>query len=160
MMNQDETKLKSTAEAVQLERRVSKHTPGPWEIVHRDDDYCMSMTCIAQAGAMRETRNICRLDDDINAHKVIAITFHQITPRAGMECDDDDDDLSCVDRAQANSRLIAAAPDLLEALIDVVTISDRNHDAWDKAKAAIAKATGMAANVRANRRIAAPQLPE
>lgn len=43
--------------------------------------------------------------------------------------------------AEPNARLISAAPDLLEALIEVVGISDRKHDAWDKAKAAIRKAT-------------------
>jgi len=43
---------------------------------------------------------------------------------------------------QANARLIAAAPELLEALQEVVAISDRKHDAWDKAHAAIAKALG------------------
>ena len=42
---------------------------------------------------------------------------------------------------EANAKLIAAAPDLLEALIEVVRISDRNHEAWGKAKAAINKAT-------------------
>jgi hypothetical protein len=42
----------------------------------------------------------------------------------------------------ATSRLIAAAPELLEALKEVVAISDRKHDAWDKARAAIAKAEG------------------
>lgn len=40
----------------------------------------------------------------------------------------------------ANARLISAAPELLEALREVVRISDRNHRAWDKARAAIAKA--------------------
>jgi hypothetical protein len=42
----------------------------------------------------------------------------------------------------ANARLIAAAPELLEALREVVAISDRKHDAWDKAHAAMAKAAG------------------
>ena len=42
----------------------------------------------------------------------------------------------------ANARLIAAAPDLLEALKEIVAISDRKHNAWDRAKAAIAKAEG------------------
>jgi hypothetical protein len=42
----------------------------------------------------------------------------------------------------ANARLIAAAPDLLAALEKVVAISDRKHDAWDEARAAIAKAEG------------------
>jgi len=45
----------------------------------------------------------------------------------------------------ANARLIAAAPDLLEALKSVVMISDRKHDAWDRAHAVIAKAEGRAA---------------
>lgn len=44
----------------------------------------------------------------------------------------------------SNTHLIAAAPDLLEALREVVRISDRKHDAWDQAKAAIAKAEGGA----------------
>lgn len=44
------------------------------------------------------------------------------------------------DEIEANVKLVCAAPDLLEALIEVVRISDRKHDAWDKAKAAINKA--------------------
>ena len=42
----------------------------------------------------------------------------------------------------ANARLIAAAPDLLEALKQVVAIADRKTDVFDRAHAAIAKATG------------------
>ena len=42
----------------------------------------------------------------------------------------------------ADAPLIAAAPELLAALREVVAISDRKHDAWDKARAAIAKAEG------------------
>ncbi len=43
---------------------------------------------------------------------------------------------------EANARLIAAAPELLAALEEVVRISDRKHNAWDAAHAAIAKAKG------------------
>lgn len=46
--------------------------------------------------------------------------------------------------AEANGRLIAAAPELYAALEEVVRISDRKHDAWDEAKAALAKARGEA----------------
>ena len=46
----------------------------------------------------------------------------------------------------ANGYLISAAPDLLEALMEVVKISDRKHDAWDKAKDAISKALGHNTN--------------
>lgn len=47
-------------------------------------------------------------------------------------------------RNEFNGRmhLIAAAPELLAALEEVVRISDRKHDAWDAAHAAIAKAKG------------------
>lgn len=44
----------------------------------------------------------------------------------------------------ADARLIAAAPDLLEALIAVVRVADRATDEFDLARAAIAKARGAA----------------
>lgn len=43
--------------------------------------------------------------------------------------------------ARANARLMSAAPDLLEALQEIISITDRDHVAWAKAKAAIEKAT-------------------
>jgi len=46
-----------------------------------------------------------------------------------------------LEEIKSNAKLVAAAPDLLEALLEVVRISDRKHDAWDKAKKAIEKAT-------------------
>lgn len=45
-------------------------------------------------------------------------------------------------KREANAHLIAAAPDLLEALEEIVAITDRKHVAWDRAKTAIAKAKG------------------
>jgi hypothetical protein len=51
--------------------------------------------------------------------------------------------LICESVSKSNAKLIAAAPELLEALIEVVKISDRNHIAWDKAKSAIKKATEL-----------------
>ena len=44
--------------------------------------------------------------------------------------------------AKANARLISAAPDLLEALQVVLSVADRKTVEFDKARAAIAKATG------------------
>lgn len=44
----------------------------------------------------------------------------------------------------ANARLVAAAPDLLEALKAVVSVADRKTVEFDKAHAAIAKAEGKA----------------
>jgi hypothetical protein len=52
-----------------------------------------------------------------------------------------DNTLVCVCEKVEDAKLITAAPELLKALIDIVKISDRRHDAWDKAKEAIEKAT-------------------
>ena len=41
-----------------------------------------------------------------------------------------------------NEALRQQRDELLEALEEVIAISNRKHDAWDKAKAAIAKAKG------------------
>lgn len=54
-------------------------------------------------------------------------------PRGYIPADDD---------SYEHGRLLAAAPDLLESLKEVVRLSDRKTDVWDKAKAAIAKAEG------------------
>jgi len=43
---------------------------------------------------------------------------------------------------RANARLIAAAPELLEALKGVVRVADRATDEFDAARAAISKAEG------------------
>lgn len=50
----------------------------------------------------------------------------------------------CVDMkiSEEDKRLIAAAPELLEALKAVVSVADRATDEFDSARAAIAKATG------------------
>ena len=42
----------------------------------------------------------------------------------------------------ANARLMASAPDLLEALEAVLSVADRATDEFDLARAAIAKAKG------------------
>lgn len=57
-----------------------------------------------------------------------------------MEDDNFDDAPSPI--CQANAYLIAAAPDLLEALQGVLAVADRKTDVFDKAHAAIAKARG------------------
>lgn len=54
---------------------------------------------------------------------------------------------------RVNARLMAAAPDLLEALQEVIAITDCDHVAWVNAKAAIEKAIG-------ERKGGLPPLPE
>jgi hypothetical protein len=51
-------------------------------------------------------------------------------------------DFATAKHARANAHLIAAAPDLLEALLAVVSVADRATVEFDKARAAIKKATG------------------
>lgn len=95
----------------------SGHTPGPWA-VEEPMDFELS---IVEAGKPpHEWRFIaaCPLDDDD-----VETGF----PR---------------EEAEANARLIAAAPLLLEALLGVVAVADRKTDEFDRARAAIAAATG------------------
>ena len=88
----------------------SKHTPGPWEVVYRDDESFMCMTLIAPKGLMNPN-NVGRLIDEPTEvqEKVIAITFHQLLPFSGYQAFDKDEQ-------EANDRLIASAPEMLEAL--------------------------------------------
>jgi hypothetical protein len=51
---------------------------------------------------------------------------------------------------RANARLMAAAPDLLESLQGIIAITDRDHVAWAKAKAAIDKALMSKAGEKLN----------
>ena len=87
-----------------------KHTPGPWEVVYRDDESFMSMALIAPKGLMNPD-NVGRLiDEPLEIQgKVIAITHHQLTPMTGYEaCENDEED--------SNAELMAAAPEMYEAL--------------------------------------------
>lgn len=91
----------------------TKHTPGPW---------CLDPLQLGTVG------DICTLD---------GTPIAQAQMRQPMAAGKPDDE------RQANARLIAAAPDLLDALRDMV--SDRNQlseATVSFAKAAIAKATG------------------
>jgi hypothetical protein len=55
-------------------------------------------------------------------------------PNSGVFPGDDD--------AIKHARLMAAAPDLLEALLAVVSVADRATAEFDKARSAVKKATG------------------
>lgn len=101
----------------------AKHTPGPWE--------------------MKTVRTSCGV-------------CHKIGPwphkwRAGEEMsaciyDDYPSPPQGTDTMLANARLISAAPDLLEALENLVNSFEKHRpkEYWDAARAAIAKAKGEA----------------
>lgn len=99
---------------------MSKHTPGPWGI--GDSDLPVSQLAVmSRANTGRKHSTIAR---------VVNPDFVGMTPFEG----------------EANARLIAAAPELLAALQEIVAAAD--GEGWDqidadfsKARAAIAKAT-------------------
>ena len=99
---------------------MSKHTPGPWSVVEHDHAICI------QTESPSKTK--------YGASRYAAIGGFDRNDRAQLE------------EARANARLIAAAPELLEAL---QKIAGNTYDEWTNgaeaariARAAIAKATG------------------
>ena len=102
---------------------MSKHTKGPWAVVEHDHAICI------QTESPSKTK--------YGASRYAAIGGFDRNDRAQLE------------EARANARLIAAAPELLEALTDCVEhmhwTQPQGEAALKKAKAAIAKATGSEA---------------
>lgn len=96
-----------------------KHTPGPWSIYH------------SKFGPEVRT-------DDVNADQRIAVCHYATTLRA--DCEDMESG-----EHEANARLIAAAPDLLASLKELIPLwSSGIDEPWVKrAKEAIAKACGQ-----------------
>ena len=103
------------------------HTPGPWKLlpVEADKDYLR----------IRGTRLGVRYKV-ANVHHIRYEGVHAVV----RERDDAE--------SMANARLIAAAPDLLEALREIFhdvkqgAIPNADDEWWKKASTAIAKATG------------------
>ena len=103
-----------------------KHTLGPWRIRPRmSNDYCQSI---------------------ISGELAIATVEEHWEKGEGKQV------FPKTEEAEANARLMAAAPELLESLIMMVDTHERHiggrpgpddvADRWDKARAAIEKATG------------------
>lgn len=108
---------------------MSAHTPGPWGLAQYAKGVALPIPFI-------EHKTIAVFSDGARQGDV-AYMQH------GLWGDD---------QALANARLIASAPDLLEALRALVDLQEANEasetkalDFWDHARAAIAKATGEAA---------------
>ena len=96
---------------------MSKHTPGPWSVVEHDHAICI------QTESPSKTK--------YGASRYAAIGGFDRNDRAQLE------------EARANARLIAAAPELLEALKVLVENGGIGPEQmFHDARAAIAKATG------------------
>lgn len=105
---------------------MSKHTPGPWMLPHF---------------ANPESKCDCGY--------VLNEDYMGCIAEVKYSVDGDQADNPPWPEAQANARLIAAAPDLLEALQELIAMDEAQvfvKDPWDasfaKAKAAVAKARG------------------
>lgn len=95
---------------------MNKHTPGPWWL--QADGVGWYVECTPERG-----------------HSVAYVR---------AEVEEDDPDTPDAEK-EANARLIAAAPDLLDALKELLDQDEHGEDEiWvrNKARAAIAKATG------------------
>ena len=98
----------------------TKHTPGPW-VLGDSDLYCSSLS--VHCGTRQGHTTICRM----------------VSLEYGVG----------IGEVEANCRLISAAPELLEALqsahmalIGYTHQNEITHNALEKARAAICKATG------------------
>lgn len=100
---------------------MSKHTPGPWGIERLHGEINV-ISCNERDGAAKDMGIVYVLARDVG----------------GMIHGEQFDDRSEV---EANARLMAAAPDLLDALVALVECEQTTPALWEAARSAIAKAT-------------------
>lgn len=106
------------------------HTPGPWGFHEMGGEEGRATDC----GDFRAL-TVSIGQGKMLIAKVDAYNFLG-NANKGYPC------VSDFDECRANARLMAAAPELLEALQDLCSFDLLTQEKWDKARAAIAKATG------------------
>lgn len=112
---------------------MAKHTAGPWHVC--DDAKCSCFTVMATHHPICEITRGPWGDSWPEVSPFIA----EVEPEAFIQQIDYGEIADAT--ARANWRLIAAAPDLLEALQFVLSAhGEQLHDAFDQAHKAIAKA--------------------
>lgn len=108
---------------------MSKHTPGPWTVIPEYDEDANLICCWIGFGSEEEIED----DDFLNIGEAAPINFHG--------CDDQAERL-------ANAYLMAAAPDLFDALLAarerMIGSSPAIRALIEKTDAAIQKALGVA----------------
>jgi hypothetical protein len=107
---------------------MTQHTPGPWTVGHT--------RTFTHSGGIFGTETAVHYGDAVNRGNCIAHAYGH----------------GALSHSEDDARLIAAAPDLLEALKEMLANPAGDYDTTDdyekackKAHAAIAKATGGAA---------------
>lgn len=100
----------------------TQHTPGPWAVGYQEGD---KPYIVAEQGKQWRNPVICDLYADVTPEDSVTMGLW----------------LEAYDNAEANARLIAAAPDLLEALKGLAMFPLGTFQV-QAARAAIAKATG------------------
>ena len=98
---------------------MNKFTPGPWSVQLPADDSA-------------RIRVVDKRALDYANHRIADLQYWSTSQERGPDRDG----------AIANAYLIAAAPELLDALKGVLRVADRATVEFDAARAAIAKATG------------------
>lgn len=134
----------------------TQHTPGPWcwfgnrsgglylATTHSGRKYVMGFRRYGMNGAQPVFRSADRM---VPASELVEFEVGDGTARGFKQADKDGSvyrfDVSGIDNADA--RLIAASPDLLNALVALVNSFEKHRpkQLWDDARAAIAKATGQ-----------------
>jgi hypothetical protein len=125
---------------------MSTHTPGPWLLASDAQGPCMVMHPTLRGVAIA----------NLGEAFVPANGYHSPTTSAGEPCAEAPTRVTHHGERVANARLVAAAPDLLAALREVVAVAsaptetaerDRHdlNECFYLARAAIAKAEGRAA---------------
>ena len=114
---------------------MSEHTPGPWMV-----------------GLIKGEFGGACFDVVHHTHSAIRASKSLFPPNHVLMADKDgyiqpNENIECLPHKIANARLIAAAPELLEALEKLVSLIDAGEGTWtleeqQKARAAIAKAKG------------------
>lgn len=109
---------------------MSKHTPGPWGFGWLSTNGLTGKRCSPTV----------YLDIDTNQIPIHHNKNGQVYPVAWILVDGDDE------LAMGDARLIAAAPELLDALLDcernMIISTQADMDRLDRIRSAIAKATG------------------
>ena len=111
-----------TVPALSVRAEVAEHTPGPWYVGSRDKEFCLAVHSEAPGLSGYRAADVCRV-------------WHTRENAALRSI------------GEANARLIAAAPELLAALEDLMAMRSEcfipnDGDWWDKkARAAIRRAT-------------------